>query len=305
MGFVSTLRGLEVGLLIGVLGVTAGCDGAEALRAKTDGGSTRTGGSGGGGSTSGSGGWTYDAGGSGGTFGSGGSGGLTGSGGAIGSGGMPGTGGLTGSGGAIGTGGMVAGTGGSADARPDVGSGGAPGSGGMGGTGGMVMDAGMEAAAGGSGGGSQVNGCDRSLWMISANTLCTTQQYCPGMPASQTEPRYALDGMLGTRYTSGQRQGSTASDETVTVVFPRNVSINALRLQSMGGDGIAAYRIEYSTDGTTFRGFMPPVTGTGSDDVTIQFPATTMRAVRIIQTGEKSAGWWSIHELTALGCSNA
>lgn len=280
--------------LLGLGMAVIGCRGAEPFRVVTDGGSPiKAGGSGGIIAVGGSGGSDFDAG-----EGTGGSGGGSpdGSGGSGG-----GTGGMSGAGGS----GGAAGSGGAVDARPDLGSGGAGGTGGTGG----VVDAPVERVdAGGGAGGADVppiNGCLNTSWNIAANTLCTTQMYCPEMAAELKEPRFAIDGDMATRYTSGYRQGVMEPDETVTLSFARTVTISGLRLRTTNGDGIAAYRLEYSTNGTTFMVFTPSITGTGSDDLTIAFPATAMRAIRIIQTSSKPMGWWSIHELTVLGCVNS
>jgi hypothetical protein len=297
----STHRSLLGAIIFLGFGVAvAGCGGAEAFRAGTDGGSPfKTGGTGGSIATGGSGGLDLDAG--------GGTGGTP-----EGTGGAPaGTGGSE-TGGSGGGSGGAAGSGGAMDAGSDTpmgGSGGRAGSGGSGGTGGTV-DAGVDRVdAGGGAGGTdvpQINGCLNTNWMIAANTLCTTSQACAGIPASDKDPHYAIDGDIVTRYTSGVQQGSPAQDETVTLTFPRTVTISGIRLRTTKpGDGVAIYRLEYSTNATTFMGFPTAVTGPGADDLTIPFPATAMRAIRIVQIGATSLAWWSIHELTVLGCVNS
>ena len=78
-----------------------------------------------------------------------------------------------------------------------------------------------------------------------------------------------------------------------------------MNVTSNGGDGAKAYKLEYSTDGTTFVAFNPAVAGTGSDNITITFPATVMKAIRMTQTGAVVApatNWWSIFEITFAGC---
>ena len=72
-------------------------------------------------------------------------------------------------------------------------------------------------------------------------------------------------------------------------------------------DAATAYKAEYSTDGTTFVAFAPPVAGTGGvASIPITFPsATIMTAVKITQTGvvvAPATSWWSISELTLTGC---
>jgi hypothetical protein len=56
-------------------------------------------------------------------------------------------------------------------------------------------------------------------------------------------------------------------------------------------------------DGTSFAEFSPPITGVGTPDLTIFFPRTAMKALRVTQTGAEPSGnpsRWSINELTAL-----
>jgi len=278
-------------LVIGIAGlVGAGCTAAEPYRGDPQ--NFRTGSSGGAGGT--------DAmnvgGGAGGTAGSdspdGDIGGMSGSGGVGGTGGETiGSGGSVGSGGAIGTGGNV-GSGGA------VGTGGSVGSGGAVGTGGSVGSGGT-----GTGGAVTVDGCQQSLWSLSVNTLCDTPA-CTGIPASQEAPPYAIDGNSSTRYTTGRPQGS-AGAESVILKFPHTVTISGVHLVTSSiGDGPSSYRLQYSTDGTNFSVFNPPVSGRGADDLLISFPAKTLKSLQILQTGSKTYNWWSIHEMTTVGCTN-
>ncbi len=89
------------------------------------------------------------------------------------------------------------------------------------------------------------------------------------------------------------------------MTFPHTVTLTGIHLfTSSVGDGPAAYRVEYATTGTNFAAFNPAVAGTGADDLMITFPAKMMKAFRITQTGTKTPSWWSIHELTLIGCAN-
>jgi len=163
-------------------------------------------------------------------------------------------------------------------------------------------DAGGSAASGDAGGAPAVNGCDRANWTFTASALCDTAA-CAGIPATQRDPAGAIDGDLSTRYTSGRYQGS-AGPETVTLMFGHTVTLAGINLfTSALGDGPASYEAEYATTGTNFVAFSPPVAGAGSDNLSISFPARAMTAIRVTQTGSK-AWWWSIHELTLLGCAN-
>jgi hypothetical protein len=157
-------------------------------------------------------------------------------------------------------------------------------------------------APGDAGGAPAVNGCDRADWTFTASALCDTAA-CAGIPATQRDPAGAIDGDASTRYTSGRYQGS-AGPESVTLMFGHAVTLAGINLfTSALGDGPASYAAEYATTGTDFVAFSPPVAGTGSDNLSISFPARAMTAVRVTQTGSK-AWWWSIHELTLLGCAN-
>jgi hypothetical protein len=233
-----------------------------------------------------------------------GGGGFGGSAGALGSGGVSG-----GSGGAAGAGtGGVAGGGSGGIGGGGQGGAGMAGAAGMSGTGGSggQADAGTGGQAGagtGGSGGATIDGCSRPNWTFTATMLCDTPN-CVNIPASQKDPRYAIDGDAGTRYTSGRPQGS-AGQEKVVLTFSKTVTVTGLQLMtSAPGDGAAAYKVEYATTGTNFVGFVPAVAGTGSDDIHITFPTTAMNALRITQTGTKTGPWWSIHELVVTGCLN-
>jgi hypothetical protein len=207
------------------------------------------------------------------------------------------------SGGGAGTsGGGTAGTGGGGAAIATAGAGGSSSAGG-GGAGGAAAGAGGSGNdAGAAGSGSVVNPCDRKTWTLVPRFLCDTVM-CNFPQASQKDPAYAIDGDVTTRYTSGRPQGSEGP-ENVVLSFPRLVSITGARLfTNRAGDGPAAYLVEYSTDGAAFGPFTPPVAGPGSDDLTIALPsATSMRALRITQTGAKDVNWWSINELDVSDC---
>lgn len=218
-----------------------------------------------------------------------GSGGDNGSGGSV----DPGTGGDIGSGGDFGgTGGDLQppmdaavdtpGTAGSGGMTGTGGSGGKSGSGGTTGTGGMMGSGGVM----GSGGAPAVDGCAHANWTFTVSTLCDTAD-CANMAANLKDPPYAIDGNLNTRYTTGRAQGS-AGQENVVLTFPHTVTLTGIHLQTNNGDGPANYRVEYATSGTTFVAFNPAVAGAGSDDLTITFPATTMKAFRVTQTGNKT-----------------
>jgi hypothetical protein len=146
-----------------------------------------------------------------------------------------------------------------------------------------------------------VDPCVRRNWTFIPKFICDTAA-CQDVPASAKNPFGAIDGMPDTRYTTGRMQGSDGP-ENVVLQLPRLTSLTGLTLLTTSGDGPATYLAEYSLDGTNFQGFQPPAFGAGSETTAISFPATTMLAVRITQTGVKTTNWWSINELDVVGCA--
>jgi hypothetical protein len=145
-----------------------------------------------------------------------------------------------------------------------------------------------------------VDPCVRRNWTFIPKFLCDTP-LCQDVPPSAKNPFNAIDGMPDTRYTTGRPQGS-AGPENVVLQLPRLASLTGLTLLTTSGDGPATYLVEYSIDGVRFQGFQPADFGAGSETTAIAFPATTMLAVRVTQTGVKPTNWWSINELDVVGC---
>lgn len=235
---------------------------------------------------------------------------------ATGGGGTGGTPAVTGGAGTVGVAGSTAGGGTGGTFVVNIGGGGSTGGGGAGGVaaggggaGGVAAGgggAGGQAAGGGGagGGGNPASACTQANWTITATDECLdANPSCPGIPATAKALDNAIDGMPATRYTSGKTQ---AGDEEVVVSFGGSVSITGITLTSADGDGPVEYTLEYSTNGTAFMAFAPAVTGAGSDNLAITFPATVMSAIKIKQTGMVEApatSWWSIFEITAQGCT--
>jgi hypothetical protein len=171
-----------------------------------------------------------------------------------------------------------------------VGAGGTTGSGGAGGI-----------ALGGTGGTVQpANPCERAAWTFTASVVCTTN--CAGMSDAQKLSANAIDGDVNTRWTTGIKQGS-AGAENVVLSFPTTVSLTGISLYAKATtDAPNMYHVEYATDGVTFQDFVPALAGPGTTTLLIPFPArTSLRAVRVTQTGTWPH-WWSINELTVVGC---
>jgi hypothetical protein len=155
------------------------------------------------------------------------------------------------------------------------------------------------------GAGGTVNGCDRANWTFTPQYTCDY----PGngncnFDINQRAPAGAIDGLANTRYTDGRTQ---AGGEYVIVSFAGKVKLSGMNVMTTtGGDGAKAYRLEYSTDGTTFTVFTPAIAAVGGDNLMIPFPATTLKAIKMVQTGMAVApaiNWWSIHEITFTGCT--
>jgi hypothetical protein len=167
-------------------------------------------------------------------------------------------------------------------------------------------------AQGGDGGGGGDAGapdaCSQTTWHATGSCTAAPEFLAFCEPAAQ-----AIDGILQTRYTSGDRQKGT---EDFSVTFPSTVTISGIAMAMLHPyDVPVQYEVEYSTDGELFLPFASPVMGAGADVltrtdagtgpwvVTITFPATALKAVRVKQTGTTGEFWWSIWELTVIDCT--
>jgi hypothetical protein len=220
--------------------------------------------------------------------------------------GAAGTGATAGTSGAAGTGAAGKGAAGTGAAGTGAAGAGAAGNGAAG-TGAAGTGAAGTGAAGL--GAAAVNGCLNANWTFTPEYTCdpatnTNCGFCTQYP-TQCAPQDAIDGDPTTRYTDGKSQ---IGGEFVTVTFARAVKISGMNVvTTSAGDGAKGYQLQYSTDGATFTAFAPAIAGTGADNLTIPFPATIMRAIRMIQTGVATLpaadpAWWSINEITFTGC---
>lgn len=127
----------------------------------------------------------------------------------------------------------------------------------------------------------------RSAWTATASSS-----------AAGTTPGNALDGNLGTRWSTGAAQ---AGGEWFQVDMGQTQTFNRVLLDAgstWAGDYPRGYQLQVSNDGSTWT---TVTSGNGSGQaVLIQFPVQVARYVKIIQTG--SAGnWWSIAEMNVYG----
>jgi hypothetical protein len=286
-------------ILFSIFALAAGCSNAPPRR----GGTAGTGVAG----TTGAAGMT-------GTAGTTGMAGTTGAAGTTDTGGVTGTAGMAAAGttGSAGTGG-VTGTAGTAAAGTTGtagtgGAGGATGAAGAGGTGGTVActPGPTTGAAGGAG-----NACAHAMWTFTPTAICDKGMnaacgFCGAATTGTCAPKNAIDGAVGTRYTSGQTQ---IGGENFVLSFAAPVKITGVKVDSSGfpTDATTAYLAEYSMDGTTFFGWCPALAGPGGGATTdIVFPAAiTVKAIRITETGPAAdaKSWWSINEVTLDGCT--
>jgi hypothetical protein len=185
---------------------------------------------------------------------------------------------------------------------------------------GGAVSNGANSGAGTGTAGSTSNACSNTTWTATASVLCVPEgEGCPGWPPQPQTPAQAIDGDAQTRYTSGRAQ---TGNEQFAVTFPALVTLTGISLTSVkfgesGDDGPALYAVEYSTDGVTFTPFDPPLAGSGSgsealpipntggfaeaNELTLSFLATTMKAIKVKQTGSKGF-WWSIREFSVAAC---
>ncbi len=209
------------------------------------------------------------------------------------SGGVAGT--AAGSGGAGGSaGGAAGGVGGSGGASGGVGGGGKGGSGGDGGSGGSAGSAGS-GGNGGSGGGSAQPKCTdhpltaKTKWIVTASRS-----------EASSPPARAVDGDLGTRWTSGTSQ---VGGEWLQIDFGATVSLTqvTLALGSSKDDYPRKYATRFSNSPQdTAAPVLASGMGAASTDTVMNFPkGSSGRYVLISQSGAVQGLWWSVAEILA------
>jgi hypothetical protein len=119
--------------------------------------------------------------------------------------------------------------------------------------------------------------------------------------ASSTEsggsPQNAIDGNLGTRWSTGAHQAPGQWFQ-VDLGTARTFQQLVLDATNSPNDYPRGYAVYVSNTGTDWATLSPVATGAGSGAVTtITLPAAvTARYVRIVQTGSDPNWWWSIDE---------
>ncbi|NNE94385.1 MAG: hypothetical protein HKN23_22270, partial [Verrucomicrobiales bacterium] len=125
---------------------------------------------------------------------------------------------------------------------------------------------------------------DRSKWKLSASR-------------NQKEVGRAIDGNLGSRYTTG---GSMKPGDWFQVELPEPTKIAGVILDAAGSknDYPRGCEIEFSTDGKTWSKPLKKKEEK-SPKIMIEFPEREAKFVKITQTG-KDRLYWSIHDLQIL-----
>jgi O-glycosyl hydrolase len=140
-------------------------------------------------------------------------------------------------------------------------------------------------------GGAETN-LNRSGWTASASS---TSPY-------GDVPSKAIDGDLGTRWSSGHGQASGDWFQ-VDMGSPQTFSGLLIDSASSSGDFAHGYQVYVSNDGTNWGSAIAAGSG-GSQLERIVFAPVTARYVRVVQLGT-AGNWWSIHEFNAFNATPA
>ncbi|MEA2700884.1 MAG: beta-glucosidase [Myxococcales bacterium] len=125
---------------------------------------------------------------------------------------------------------------------------------------------------------------DRANWTLTASSTSV-------MPTDVITN--AIDGMAGTRWSSGQPQ---APGQFLKVDLGSTGCIGQIKITSPGTDFTTGYTVSVSTDDNAYVAIAKG-SGIAATTTTIRLPPHNARYVRIEQTGT-SGSWWSISELT-------
>jgi len=109
----------------------------------------------------------------------------------------------------------------------------------------------------------------------------------------------ALDNNTATRYTSG---AGMTNGMSFTVDMTAAQTFNQITMNSAGfaNDYARGYQVFVSSDGTNFGTAIASGNGTAAL-ITVTFATQTARYLRVVQTTNTPANWWSIAEFNVLG----
>ena len=116
------------------------------------------------------------------------------------------------------------------------------------------------------------------------------------MTANNNPPALALDGMAGTRFSTGLKMAMQTAPFTYEVDMSSALMISGIKVESsVATDFAPQLEVQISTDKTTWT---PVACGTGAVATDFSFTPVSARYVRLTQFGTSNTGWWSIHEFS-------
>jgi hypothetical protein len=131
-----------------------------------------------------------------------------------------------------------------------------------------------------------------------------TASSCAASTGNMDNPAKAIDGMDGTRWSTGATMASS-QQFTFTVDLGSEVMVTGVSTTSTSNpndqslDTPPQIQVATSTDGVAFT---PVACGSsGATDIDIGFAAKPAKFVRLVQHGIKTDNWWTIKELNVYG----
>lgn len=133
---------------------------------------------------------------------------------------------------------------------------------------------------------------DPTGWTATAVPSAPTDACCTGDVAAD-----AVDADASTRYSTGEGQ---AQGQYLQVDFGKQIRARQVVFDSGGstGDYPRGYKVQTSTDGTTWATPVPDGIGTGQL-TTANLSGAPVRYVRIVLTADDAANWWSVADVRA------
>jgi hypothetical protein len=129
--------------------------------------------------------------------------------------------------------------------------------------------------------------------------LSRTGWVATATPASATDtPAKAIDGQAASRFSSGAAQVNGQWFQ-VDMLTAQSFSRVVMDSTASANDYAHTYQIFVSNDGTNFGTAI--ASGTGATVTTANFPNQSARYIRVVQTSNTPANWWSIHEFNVYG----
>ena len=133
--------------------------------------------------------------------------------------------------------------------------------------------------------------------------LSRTGWVASAQPASATDtPANAIDGVASTRFSTGAAQ-TNGQWFQVDMLSAQSFSRVVMDATASPTDYARGYQVFVSNDGATWGTAV--ATGTGATVTTVNFATQSARYLRVVQTSNTPASWWSIHEFNVYGAGAA